>query len=405
MPESKYPMVNPDIALETVLRHTPVLGTETVLLPEARGRVLAKDLTANMDMPPFPASTVDGYAVIADDPALERRVLAEVTAGDPREVVVEPGTAVRIMTGAPIASGADAVVMLEFTEERDGQLVLNRPVRKGENLQRAGQDIKNGQLVLAKGTVLGAPEVGLLASMGQKGAEVYRRPAVAVLSTGDELVEPWEDAGPAKIRDSNRYAIMAAVEAAGGVPLTLGMVRDDRAEQKEKIRLGLEAADVLITSGGVSMGVRDLVKGILEEMGTVYLGRVSMKPGKPFTFARVGDKTAFGLPGFPVSSLVTFELFVRPSLLKMQGHERVTRPRVEAVLDHDVTPAADRAEFQRAVVRWENGTLHASTTGLQASSRLLSMVGANALLAFGQGENHRAGDRVTALLTGPILTE
>ena len=405
MAESKYEMVSPDAALQTVLKHVVPLGTEAVLLPEARGRVLAKDLTATMNMPPFPSSSVDGYAVIADDPSPERRVLAEVTAGDAREVVVEPGTAIRIMTGAPVAPGADAVVMVEYTEERDGLVVLTRQVRKGENVQRAGQDISNGQLVLSTGTVLGAPEVGLLASMGQRGVEVYRRPVVAVLSTGDELVEPWDDTGPAKIRDSNRYAIMAAVEDAGATALTLGMARDDREEQREKIRLGLETADVLITSGGVSMGVRDLVKGILEEMGTIYFGRVAMKPGKPLTFAKVGNKTAFGLPGFPVSSLVTFELFVRPALLKMQGYQRVTRPKVEVTLGHDVSAATDRAEFQRALVRWEAGELRASTTGIQASGRLLSMVGANALLTFAAGEKRLAGERVPALLTGPILSE
>ncbi len=402
MVESKYEMVSPEVALGTVLKHTPVLGTESVLLPEASGRVLATDVHASTSMPPFPSSSVDGYAVIADDPAPARRVLAEVTAGDAREVAVLPGTAVRIMTGAPVAPGADAVVMVEHVEDRAGEIVLTRPVRHGENVQAVGQDVKSGQLVLPAGSVLSAPEVGLLAAMGLKGVTVFRRPRVAVLSTGDELVEPWEDAGPAKIRDSNRYALMAAVEGAGAVALTLGMVKDDRSEQQERIRAGLDAADVLITSGGVSMGVKDLVKGILEEMGTVHFGRVSMKPGKPFTFATVEGKTAFGLPGFPVSSLVTFELFVRPSLLKMQGFLKVSRPRVEAVLDHDVTPAADRSEFQRAVVRWEAGELHATTTGLQASGRLLSMVGANALLMFAPGERRRAGERIKAILTGPV---
>ncbi len=402
MVESKYEMVSAEVALETVLKHTPVLGTETILLPEARGRVLGADLVAPADMPPFPASSVDGYAVIANDPAPTRRVLAEVTAGDAREVTVVPGTAVRTMTGAPVAPGADAVVMVEFVEELAGQITLTRSVRPGENVQRAGQDVRNGQLVLPAGTVLRAPEIGLLAAMGQKGVTVFRKPRVAVLSTGDELVEPWEEAGPAKIRDSNRYAVIAAVEAAGAVALTLGMVKDVRSDQRERIRTGLEVADVVITSGGVSMGVKDLVKGILEEMGTVHFGRVSVKPGKPFTFATVGEKIAFGLPGFPVSSLVTFELFVRPSLLKMQGHSRVTRPRVEVVMDHDVTPAPDRSEFQRAVVRWDGLELHAVTTGLQASGRLLSMVGANALLIFAPGQKRLAGERITAILTGPI---
>ncbi len=402
MAESKYAMVAPETALETVLRHTPVLGSEVMPLAEARGRVLARDLCAAADLPPFPASSVDGYAVQSGDPSPIRTVLAEVTAGLARDVVVTPGTAVRTMTGAPVAPGADAVVMVEYVEERGGEIRLTRPVHAGENVQPAGQDVKAGQLVLPKGTCLGAPEVGLLAALGQAQAELFRRPRVAVLSTGDELVEPWEEAGPAKIRDSNRYALMATVDAAGGIPISLGMVKDVRSEQQERIRQGLETADVLITSGGVSMGVRDLVKGILEEMGTVHFGRVSMKPGKPFTFAIVGEKVAFGLPGFPVSSLVTFELFVRPALLKMQGHPQVTRPRVEVVLDHDVTPAADRTEFQRAVVRWESGALRASTTGLQSSGRLLSMAGANALLIFAPGRKRLAGEAVTAILTGAI---
>lgn len=402
MAESKYAMVAPEIALETVLRHTPVLASEKVPLAEARGRALARDLFAAADLPPFPASSVDGYAVQSNDPSPVRTVLAEVTAGVARDVVVTPGTAVRTMTGAPVAPGADAVVMVEYVEERGGKITLTRQARAGENVQRAGQDVRSGQLALAEGTLLGAPEVGLLAALGQAQAEVYRRPRVAVLSTGDELVEPWEAAGPAKIRDSNRYALMAAVEATGATAISLGMVKDVRAQQQERIRRGLETADVLITSGGVSMGVRDLVKGILEEMGRVHFGRVSMKPGKPLTFATVGEKVAFGLPGFPVSSLVTFELFVRPALLKMQGYREIERPRVEAVLEHDVTPAPDRTEFQRAVVRWEGGTLRAATTGLQSSGRLLSMVGANALLIFAPGQKRLAGEAVPAILTGPI---
>ena len=398
----KYAMVDPDLALETVLGQTRVLEAERVPLSAVVGRVLARDLFAAENLPPFAASAVDGYAVRSDDPSPTRLVLAEVMAGQDRDVVVAPGTAVRTMTGAPVAQGADAVAMVEYVQERGGEIVLTRPVQPGENVRPVGQDLMAGQLVLARGTLLGPPEVGLLAALGHGEVDVFRRPRVAVLSTGDELVEPWEEAGPAKIRDSNRYALMAAVEAAGGVPLSVGMVRDDRPAQQEMIRRGLEDADVLITSGGVSMGARDLVKGILEEMGTVRFGRVSMKPGKPLTFAVVGEKLAFGLPGFPVSSLVTFELFVRPALLKMQGHPDVMRPRVEAILEHDVAPAPDRKEFQRAVVRWEGGRLLASTTGLQSSGRLLSMVGANALLVFEPGQRRRAGEPVPAILTGPI---
>lgn len=402
MDAAKYPMVPPEFVLETVLRHTPVLGAEKVGLPEVAGRVLAVDLFASENLPPFAASAVDGYAVRSGDPSPTRRVLAEVTAGQDRDVVVAPGTAVKIMTGAPVAPGADAVAMVEYTQERKGEVTLTRPLHQGENVRPAGQDLKAGQLVLGKGTLIGPPEMGLLAALGCGEVEVFRRPRVAVLSTGDELVEPWDEAGPAKIRDSNRYALLAAVEQAGGEAVSAGIVKDDRSEQQVQIRHGLEGADALITSGGVSMGVRDLIKGILEEMGTVHVGRVSMKPGKPLTFATVGEKLFFGLPGFPVSSLVTFELFVRPALMKMQGHPETLRPIGEVILEHDVTPAPDRREYQRAVVRWQGGRLVASTTGLQVSGRLLSMVGANALLVFEPGQKRLAGETVAAILTGPL---
>lgn len=404
MVESRYEMITPDAALETVLAHTPLLGSEMVALTAARDRVLAEDVVAPFDLPPFAASAVDGYAVVSDDPSETRRVVGQVMAGQERELVVVPGAAVRTMTGAPVAPGADAVAMVEYVQEMDGQIALTRPVRAGENVRPAGQDLRAGDLVLARGTSVGPAEMGLLASVGLREVSLFLRPRVAVLSTGDELVEPWEEAGPARIRDSNRYALMAAVASAGGVPVSLGMVRDVRYRQRDRIRRGLEIADVLITSGGVSVGLRDLVKGILEEIGTVHVGRVFMKPGKPLTFATVGRKVAFGLPGFPVSSLVTFELFVRPSLLKMQGRSDLERPRVEAILDHDVTPAEDRSEYQRAVVRWEDGELRASSTGSQSSSRLLSMVGSNALLLFSPGRKRRAGERVTAILTGPICS-
>ncbi|HEX2923594.1 MAG TPA: gephyrin-like molybdotransferase Glp [Chloroflexota bacterium] len=403
MTESKYAMVDPVVALDTVLKNVRPLPHESVRLAEASGRVLAEDLYASADLPPFASSAVDGYAVISGDESPTRRVLAEVTAGVARDVAVAAGTAVRTMTGAPVARGADAVAMVEFVEDLGGgEIRLTRSVRPGENVNRAGQYVKAGQEVLRAGTPLGAPEVGLLAAMGMETVSVFMRPRVSVLSTGDELVEPWEATGPAQIRDSNRYALMSAIQQAGGVPVSLGMVKDILEEQRERITSGLAQADVLITSGGVSMGVRDLVKGILEGMGTIHFGRVSMKPGKPLTFATVGEKYAFGLPGFPVSSLVTFELFVRPALLKMQGYSEVSRPRVEVVLDHDVKAATDRSEFQRAVVRWERGVLRASTTGLQVSGRLLSMVGANALLIFAPGDKKAAGESIAAILTGPI---
>jgi molybdopterin molybdotransferase len=402
-----YTMISVEEAAATILAHIAPLGTERVPARVADGRVLAREVRAGYPMPPFDASTVDGYAVRADDPSPRRRVLAIVTAGRPVDVAVEPGTAVRIMTGAPVPPGADAVIMQEFTHEADGYVILERSVRRGENINPRGQDIAEGQVVLTPGTALGPAEVGLLATLGIREVEVYRRPRVAVLSTGDELVEADQDAPYGAIRDSNRPSLMAAVREAGGEPISLGIAPDDEALQRRLVRQGIEEADVLVTSGGVSVGTRDLIKPLLEEIGTVYFGQVALKPGKPLTFAKVGDKAAFGLPGNPVSSLVSFELFVRPALRKLQGHTRLHRPTVEVVLEHDVRKTPDRTEYQRAVVRWHpDGSLRARTTGSQSSSRLLSMVGANALLHVPPGQGSlAAGARTRALLVGELVAD
>jgi molybdopterin molybdotransferase len=401
-----YTMISVEEAAATILAHTAPLGTERVPARVADGRVLAREVRAGYPMPPFDASTVDGYAVRADDPSPRRRVLAIVTAGRPVDVAVEPGTAVRIMTGAPVPPGADAVIMQEFTHEADGYVILERSVRRGENINPRGQDIAEGQVVLTPGTALGPAEVGLLATLGIREVEVYRRLRVAVLSTGDELVEADQDAPYGAIRDSNRPSLMAAVREAGGEPISLGIAPDDEALQRRLVRQGIEEADVLVTSGGVSVGTRDLIKPLLEEIGTVYFGQVALKPGKPLTFAKVGDKAAFGLPGNPVSSLVSFELFVRPALRKLQGYARLHRPAVEVTLAHDVRQTPDRTEYQRAVVRWTPEGFVAQTTGLQSSSRLLSLVGANALLHIPPGGGIlAAGTRVRALLVADLVTE
>jgi molybdopterin molybdotransferase len=309
------------------------------------------------------------------------------------------------MTGAPLPPGADAVAMFEDTEERDGAVRLRRPARPGDNLRPVGVDLEIGQTVLEAGTVIGPAEIGLLATLGVAEVAVSRRPRLAVLSTGDELVEP--DARPAAgaIRDSNRYALLAAAAAAGAEPLSMGMVRDDEAAQRERLRAAFDAADVVVTSGGVSVGARDLIKPLLEELGTVHFGRIALKPGKPLTFATVGQKLAFGLPGNPVSALVTFEVFVRPTLLRMQGRNVATRPRVAVQLEHPFGKTRDRTEYHRALARWDGGRIVARSTGSQISSRLVSMVGANALLEIEPGEGTLpAGATVPALLIGELAT-
>lgn len=404
MVESKYPLIPVEEAQRIVLEHTRLLEPVKVPLTEALGRVLAENIRADEDMPPFAASAKDGFAVIAADPSPDRRIIGEQTAGYVADLRVEPGTAARITTGAPLPPGADAVVMVEQTEEHDGHVVIHTTVQPGDDVRPPGQDVVKGQMVLAAGSALGPAELGVLATVGRSEVAVYPRPKVAVLSTGNELVEPGQPLRSGQIRDSNRYALMAAVTEAGGMPVSLGVARDNRADVESKINEGVLRGDVLLSSGGVSMGGEaDLVKPLLEERGTVHFGRILVKPGKPVTFATVDGKPAFALPGFPVSSLVSFELFVRPALLKMQGHTRLYRPTRLVTLSHDVRHAPDRTEFQRAVVVRQGDEWVATTTGFQGSGRLLSMVGANALLRLPHGwRDFTAGDQVEALIIGQI---
>lgn len=403
--DSPYPMVSVDEAHRLIAANLSLLPIEEMSALEAFGWVLAQDVYAPEDMPDLPKSAMDGYALIASDGIAPRRVLAELTAGNRQDIHLQPGTAARIMTGAPLPPGADAVVIVEQTHERDGLLTIDQAPSVGQYIQSVGQDIERGTLVLARGTPLGAAEIGLLATVGQTSIQVYRRPRVAVLATGDEVVEPDAPASPGIIRDSNRYALMAAVREAGGIPISLGIARDDQATQRDAILAGLEQADLVLTSGGVSMGTRDLIKPILAEIGTVHFGRIAYKPGKPTTFATVNGKIVFGLPGFPVSSLVSFEAFVRPTLRRLQGDLRPERPRVRVRLHEPIKPAPDRPEYQRVQIAWRDGQLLASSTGVQNSSRLLSLRGANGLLIVPPGESvYPAGSELEALLTGPVLT-
>ncbi len=397
---SAYPMVSVAEAAQMILERAQPLGTERVALKDARGRFLAQDITADEDLPGLPRSSVDGYAVIAGDDAQALEVLEEVTAGRLAHAQVRRGTAVRIMTGGTLPPGADAVVMVEEVEETNGHAVLQHRPRAGENVHPPGMDLTRGQGVLETGSRIGAAELGLLATVGCTQVPVWRKPRVAVLATGDELVEPDQVPPPGSVRDSNRYALMAATQEAGAEIAWHAHALDDEGELERAMRTGLDSADVLLTSGGVSMGTRDLIKPLLETMATIHFGRVSFKPGKPLTFATTREgKLAFGLPGFPVSSLVTFEVFVRPALLKLGGAANVQRPRVEVELEHEIRTDAVRPEYQRAMVRWHNGKFTARTTGLQSSSRLMSIVGANALLELDPGgETLPEGTMVRALL-------
>jgi molybdopterin molybdotransferase len=417
-------MLTVEQALEAILAKIEPLPAVRTPLLQARGRVLAEDILADIDNPPFDNSAVDGYAVRAADTEgaspehpVVLRELAEVPAGAVARAAIKPGTCIRVMTGAPIPDGADAMVMIEDTRrrgdtEKRGDVEICRPARCGDHIRRAGEDVRAGTRVLKAGTIVGAAETAMLAAMGCPKPLCIRRPRVAVLSTGDELVEISEKPGPGQIRDSNRHALAALVAEAGAELHSAQHLPDDEAAteaslracagpaiQNPKSKIQNKLADVIVTSGGVSVGDRDYVKPVLESIGTLELWKVKMKPGKPVAFGHIGSALFFGLPGNPVSTMVTFELFVRPALWKLAGRTDLERPRVNAALTADVRHKPGRREYVRAVVRLREGVFHAEPTGAQGSGILSSMLGANALLVLHEEtESLRAGDSVEALL-------
>ena len=400
-------MIHPDEAKATIFRYLRRMPAEQIPLREAAWRVLSTDLVAAEDQPPFPAATMDGYAVVADDPSPWREIVGRQSAGYVADLEVSLGTAAWITTGAPVPSGANAVVPVEATETADEHVIVHRErVEPGENIRPIGVDLAKGSVVLERGSTLGAAEMGLLASLGVDPVEVVRRPRVSVLSTGNELVEPGETPGPGQIRDANRFSLIAALEEAGADVIWTGHGPDDAPALRSSLIDRIAKSDVVITSGGVSMGDLDLVKPLLSELADVHFRRVFMKPGKPFNFATSGDTLIFSLPGNPVSALVGFEIFIRPALRTMLGASAIDRPRARVQLDHRLRPS-DRIEFQRAIARVDSeGHLRASTTGPQASSRLASLVGANALIPVPPGEDPiLAGSHLEAILVGPLETE
>ncbi|MGH7919740.1 MAG: molybdopterin molybdotransferase MoeA [Candidatus Dormibacteraceae bacterium] len=400
MQASTFPMLDVAEAAELVLERTRRLETERVHVGSAYGRVLGEDLLVEEDLPRFPASAVDGFAVRSEDGPGRRRLIGESAAGRPFAGSVGRGEACRTLTGAVLPSGADCMVMVEDTVQGPDWVEVGANLRPGANYHPPGSDARRGQVAVAAGTELRGAEIGIAATLGHAELTVVRRPLVAVLSTGDELVEVGTRPGPGQIVDSNRWALTAAVREAGADVTLLGIGPDEEGPLRELVTGALRDHDVLVTSGGVSVGSHDLVKPLLASLGEVLVGRVRLKPGKPFTFATLpGGRRAFGLPGFPVSSLVTFEVFVRPALRKMQGFSALQRPRLQVRLGYDARPAPDRTEYQRVVLRREGSNLIALTTGGQSSSRLLSAVGAQALVRVSPGEAAiRAGTMVEAIV-------
>ena len=416
MTESTYAMLPVPQALDIVLQQAERLPPQPAGLAATGGLILAQAVMAREPLPPFPAAIKDGYAVVAADGPGDYPVVGEATAGRMPGFTVQPGAVAYITTGAPLPAGADAVVMVEDTQALAGdrgprRVRIGRQVKAGDDIRPVGADITAGQEVLAAGERLGPAEVGLLATVGADPVWVYPRPRVAVLSTGDELAAPGAALGPGQIRDSNGPTLRAAVLAQGGQPLDLGIAGDTRQRLAEQLQQGLAQADIVLTSGGVSMGDRDFVKPLLEAAGVVHFGRLLMKPGKPLTFATVvvagRRKLVFGLPGNPVSSLVTFYLLAAPAMRKLAGWRDPHLPRVQVQLAQPLRLDAERPEYHRATVRWEAGLNHgqggylAASTGSQVSSRLLSMRSANALLELPRGDGQlEAGAVVTALLIG-----
>lgn len=400
MRASSYPLVDADEAAAIVLKHVPVLGIEEVHVRDAWGRVLAEDLVGEAPLPPFPASAVDGYAVRAADAGRTLRVVGESAAGRPFDGTLAPGTAARILTGGVLPEGADCVVMVEDVELSGDQVTVPGTLSAGTNFHRVGADLKTGDLILKAGTELGAAEIGIAAATNRARLPVRRRPRVAVMSTGDELFEVGNSGRRGQIPDSNRWALLAALREAGAEVEVLGIAPDEAGPLRRFVTSALDRVDALVTSGGVSVGTHDLVKPLLESLGTVHIGRVKLKPGKPFTFATLeGGKVAFGLPGFPVSSLVTFEVFVRPALRKMQGSVQLQRPKLPVRLAYDARPTAERTEYQRVTLRREGDELVADTTGSQSSSRLMSLAGAHALVKVPAGDKVlKAGALVEAMI-------
>ena len=396
-------MLSVEEAREQMLETIPVLPTEKRGILECVNYVLAEELKSTENIPPFDNSAMDGFAVRAtdvkdtsEDNPIVLSVVETIAAGYAPSKQVASGEAARIMTGAMMPEGADAVVMQEVTELNGDKVTISDSVEKDENVRFTGESVSQGDSVMSPGKVLRPPEVSMLASLNCAEVTVHQKPTVAIVSTGDELTPLGESLTPGKIRDSNRYGIFAQVQNAGGIPIDMGIAPDDEEETERIFRESIAKADALITSGGVSVGEHDIVKNVLTKLGEMNFWRVAMKPGKPQAYGKIDGKPVFGLPGNPVSSLVVFELFVRPAILKMAGHTDLLRQTFKAVLETDVTNKDGRVNFMRSILTEKNGQYTAKTTGPQGSGILHSLVLANGLITIPSGATLSAGETVDA---------
>ena len=385
-------------------RIAPGAPTSSSLL-EARGLVLAEDVLAPGDIPPFANSAMDGFAVRAAEVAqgARLRVAGEIAAGSRDLPAPRNGEAIRIMTGAPIPYGATAVVPVELVTEQGGDVVLEIAPEVGENLRSAGESVTAGEKVLESGKLLGPSEIGMLAAMGIARVEVHPRVRVATIATGDELIEPGKPLGPGQIHESNSYGLAAQVGEAGAVAYRQATAPDDRVALRRAFQQALSTADILVTSGGVSAGTYDLSKQVMAEMGDVSFTKVAMQPGMPQAFGMIDDVVVFGLPGNPVSSAVSFEIFVRPAIRRMQGRADLNRSRLRATLGTDVGSPEHKVSFLRVTLERQSAGWVATTTGAQGSGILKSMVLADGLAEIPSARTSMsAGEQVTVhLLADP----
>lgn len=401
-------------ALEAVLAGITVLPAETVPLLDALGRVLAEPVTAHDSLPPFANSSMDGYALQANDSQsatneqpVELQVIGDIAAGSVPNITLTSGTAARIMTGAPLPPGANAVIPVEDTNEawRDQArpqpttVQIRRAVQTGDYVRWPGEDVETGQVVLAAGHLLRPQEIGVLASLGVSQVKVVMRPRVGILATGDELIAVEQPLQPGKIRNSNGYAQQAQVMALGAIPVSLGVARDTEADVRAKLQAGLDAGvDLFISSAGVSVGAYDVVKAVLEQEGAIGFWRVRMRPGKPLAYGRYKGVPYLGLPGNPVSAMVSFERFARPAILKMGGKQRLARPQVTVIMQEEIH-SDGRESYLRAMVQRIGDVYTALTTGQQGSHMLTSLVKANALVIIPEGVQHvPQGTHLVALM-------
>jgi molybdopterin molybdotransferase len=390
-------------ALKIILNSVIHLGCENISIMKASGRILYEDILSDIMIPPVDDSAMDGYAIIADDThgasktkPVKLQVIGEIQAGGPPAgKKVSKGTAIRIMTGAPIPEGADSVIQFEDTEEEAGYVKILREIVKYENYRFAGENIKKNDTVLEKGERLKSADIGVLASLNSKSVNVYKQPSVSIIATGDEIADIGEEIKPGQIRNSNTYILLSEIQKYSTISYYVGIAKDTLKDTKKKFLKALKS-DVIISTGGVSMGKYDFVKEIYSDLNIeIFFERINVKPGRPCTYGKIDNKLIFGLPGNPVASMTSFIQFVRPALLKLMGAKKLNKPIVSAFLEQDISKLPGKVQLYRGCFTIKDDQFFVSTTGNQNSSVLRSMSLANCLIIIPENITQvKAGEKV-----------